>query len=639
MHKHYFTVGQRLVFNNIYHEIIQIRDDNLVLKNITSLSEISITLSEAIKLFEVGSIQLISVSYQQEEDVSKPIKIVSEQQSEKVLRCYEYIKAADVIYSKPQKKDLDRLILEVSKKIGDQSPPSPSTVYQWWKKWLNSGRQLKSLEDQRKGRQKNPQYEGTFQGLFYEVVNEVYLTRERRSKQEVYLSLKSRVKKYNSTANQSIEMLSRSSIYRRLENLDDYTVMAERHGLRAAKQKYRMSRKGVDTTYPLERAEIDHTPLDIMVIDEKTELTIGRPYLTCILDCHTRVPLALSIGFEPPSELSVIRALKQAIWKKDELIKDIPDIKGDWPASGIPTLLVCDNGLEFHSDHLRRVCGELNIEMLFCPKHEPHYKGRVERFLGTLNREVSHNIQGKTFSNIVSRGTYDPKKEASLTLSELQSIIYFWLVDIYLNTVHRSLGTTPYKKWEKDIQRVPPLYPPSKAQFNLICAKKYERTLSHEGIHFERLTYNSEELRTMRILYGNRATVQIRVDPENIEKIWVYDKDHDVFREIPCVEMDYVQGLTYLQHKVILKERQISQKKIEGEMEEGLISSKDIMNNKIKGLKSSKGLRKRSQAARFGEVKSPIVKQIKKEKIPKIEIDLNQIPSFDLMDESEDSDE
>ena len=74
-------------------------------------------------------------------------------------------------------------------------------------------------------------------------------------------------------------------------------------------------------------------------------------------------------------------------------------------------------------------------------------------------------------------------------------------------------------------------------------------------------------------------------------------------------------------------------------MEEGLISSKDIMNKKIKGLKSSKGLRKRSQAARLGEVKSPIVKQIKKENTPKIEIDLNQIPYFELMDESEDSDE
>lgn len=639
-----FPIGQRLIFNKAYYQITMLTSDEVILKSLSDPEEVKFTLEEAEELFRTGVIKLI-IHPVKEEINSELLTDISELQSSIVMNRYEYVKAAEARYPRPQIVGLEEIILNVSARIGDELPPSNLTLYRWWKRWLGSGKQLKSLENKSDGRRGYRKYLSTLNDIFYEVVNDVYLTRERQSKQEVYLSLKSRIKQYNHVNKTTIVAPSRATVYRMLNDLDDYTVTAERYGIKAAKKKYRTSGKGVATTYPLERVEIDHTPLDVMVIDEKTELTIGRPYLTCILDCHTRLPLAISIGFEPPSELSVIRALRQSIWMKDELIKDVPDLKGTWPAYGIPSLLVCDNGLEFHANNLRRVCGELNIELMFCPKHEPHYKGRIERFLGTLNRQISQRIRGTTFSNILERGDYNSVSEAVVTLKELQHLIYFWVVDIYSQTIHKSIATTPYNKWVTDIARVEPILPISKDQFDLICARKEERTLSHEGIYFERLTYNSETLRVMRMMYGERAKVQIRIDPENLEKIWVYDVSSDSFIEVPCVDQDYAKGLTLLQHKMILKVRIERQKEIEEELADDLMDAKNVFNQKLKELNADKRIKKRSQAARIGilpftnETNCSDQENAIKSRKPQFFLDDADIPDFDLMDREDEDNE
>ena len=636
----YFNIGQHLIFNNIYYQIFSISHEEIILKEVGNLQELKLALNEAERLLRLGTIKFIEEGSILT-DEGRVFSLISESQREEVLRRYEYVKAAQKEYPWPQRVGLEELIVRVANNIDDCSPPSSLTLYRWWKKWEESGHQLYSLENKPDGKKGYRKYKETIGDIFYEVVNEIYLTKERQSKQEVYFSLISRIKHYNHVMKTTIESPSRATVYRMIGELDDYTVMAERHGIKAANKYYRISGKGIRTTYPLERVEIDHTPLDVMVLDERTGLVIGRPYLTCLLDSHTRMPLAVSIGFEPPSELSVVRALKQAIWGKDDLIKNVPDIKGEWPAFGIPALLVCDNGLEFHSAHLRRICGELNIELMFCPKHEPNYKGRVERFLGTLNGQVSQRIRGTTFSNIRERGDYNSISEATITLLELQNIIYFWIVDIYLQTVHGTLGTTPYQQWIKNIQRVPAILPKDRDQFNLICAKQYDRSMSHEGIHFKRLTYNSESLRMLRILYGNRAKVQIRVDPENIEKIWVYDQGNDVFIEVPCTDGEYAKNLTLLQQEMVLKERLEQQKIVEEETVNSLREAKIKLNEKLKSLSSSKGIKKRSQAVRIGDINTFNIEAVPLKKINKKSprFLLDKIPDFKLLGDKEEDNE
>lgn len=631
----YLHVGLHLISDDIVYQVKKIIIDLCYLENLSNKSISKISKVELISLIEKGEITL-SDEVQKTQlgtETIKGLSAINSEQEEVVMRRYEYVKEAQKQLGSPTRVGLEELITSLANQLQDIKPPSAITLYRWWKRWYESDGNLKALTNQKSGRKGYRKYKSMIQPLFYEVVNEVYLTRERQSKQEVYQTLLYRIQQHNKLHAKNISRPSRSTVYRMINELDDYTVVAERHGIKEAEKVYRISGKGVSTDFPLERVEIDHTPLDIMVIDEALGLTIGRPYLTCILDSHTRMPLALEIDFEPPSELSVMRALRQAIWPKQILLEQYTDINKDWPAYGIPSLLVCDNGLEFHSKQLRRVCGELNIELMFCPKHKPYYKGRVERFLGTLNRQVSQRIKGTTFSNISERGDYNSVEEATITLKELRGLIYFWAVEIYMQTKHRSINATPHQKWLKGLKRFEPLLPSSRDHFDLICAKEYKRKLSHEGILFKHLFYNSEALRTMRILYGNRAKVNIRVNTENLEKIWVHDPDSDTFIEVPCIDEDYVKNLSLFQHTMILKERR-AQAIMSGEEEQNLAEAKEKLRQSIQALSKEKKIKKRSQVARIGKIPKG-ESHGKSSQVPKAHFEIDAIPDFAIMEQKE----
>jgi putative transposase len=64
----------------------------------------------------------------------------------------------------------------------------------------------------------------------------------------------------------------------------------------------------------------------------------------------------------------------------------------------------------------------------------------------------------------------------------------------------------------------------------LVMAKSYSRRLSHKGIEFEGLFFNSNEVQSLRTKYGDKVDVEIRVDEDNLGSIRVLDpKLSDVY--------------------------------------------------------------------------------------------------------------
>jgi putative transposase len=118
------------------------------------------------------------------------------------------------------------------------------------------------------------------------------------------------------------------------------------------------------TQAPLERVEIDHTHLDLMVVDDQSGLPLGRPYVTACIDCYSRCILGIYIGFNPPSYQSVAACLKDCFLPKVNLQRDYPGIVNEWPAYGVMHNLVVDGGLEFYSASLEQVCLSLNINWI-----------------------------------------------------------------------------------------------------------------------------------------------------------------------------------------------------------------------------------------------------------------------------------
>ena len=60
--------------------------------------------------------------------------------------------------------------------------------------------------------------------------------------------------------------------------------------------------------------QIDHTIVDLVVVDEETWLPIGRPFLTIAIDVCTRMVAVFHLSLDAPSSASVGLCLLYAVY-------------------------------------------------------------------------------------------------------------------------------------------------------------------------------------------------------------------------------------------------------------------------------------------------------------------------------------
>jgi len=78
-----------------------------------------------------------------------------------------------------------------------------------------------------------------------------------------------------------------------------------------------------------------------------------------------------------------------------------PGIKNRWECYGVPELVVVDNPPEFHSSHFERACLQIGADIQYAKVLVPWYKGKLERFQGTMCHDLMHGNPGTTFNNIL----------------------------------------------------------------------------------------------------------------------------------------------------------------------------------------------------------------------------------------------
>lgn len=250
---------------------------------------------------------------------------------------------------------------------------------------------------------------------------------------------------------QHLQAPSRKLFRRLLALVPSYDADVARYGREAARRKYRTSLKIRLTEGPLQRAEMDHTRLDVMLVDEETGAPLGRPWLTILIDDFTRCILGYALTFEPPSRASITKCLRHAFLPK-AIRKFFPNISNEWVAWGVPGELAFDNGLEFHAIEVRQVCHELGIDINYAPRKTPWFKGKVERVIRTLLQGAVSHMPGKTFSSMFEKEDYDPKLHAILPYRLVNEAIAAWICDVYSVRPHRALGCSPKEMWDKHIK-------------------------------------------------------------------------------------------------------------------------------------------------------------------------------------------
>jgi putative transposase len=290
--------------------------------------------------------------------------------------------------------------------------------------------------------------------------------------------------------------------------------------------------------------QIDHTPIDVSLVDEKYRRPIGRGYLTIVIDSCTRMLAGFCASLDPPGALATGLAMAHAILPKATWLAE-RGIDASWPIQGIPAKVYSDNAAEFRGTMLERACREYGVVMENRPKGQPNYGGHVERLFRTFMHRTQ-SLPGSTFSNVEERGEYDSDGRAVMTLAEYAKWFGIFVTKVYHQRPHRGIGRVPpVKLYEQfilgtDTHKGIGLPEPVQDEFKLRLdfMPFVERTIQEYGVLIDNIHYYADVLRPWihaRDPHNaklKRKFVFVR-DPRDIGEVYFLDPDTKIYYAVP----------------------------------------------------------------------------------------------------------
>jgi putative transposase len=394
---------------------------------------------------------------------------------------------------------------------------------------------------------------------------------------------------------------SYKAVWVRVNSIDLALTARKREGAKAARDRFAPVKKGLAPKHPLELIQIDHTLADIMVVDEIERRSIGRPWLTLIIDVATRMILGFHLSLDAPSSTSVALALSHAILPK-RLSLESEAISGSWPAAGLPETIHLDNAKEFHSNALKRGCREHGILLTYRPPQTPHYGGHIERLIGTMMGEL-HLLPGATFSSIKDRGEYKPAKMASLTMRELERWLTLQIVEIYHQRVHRSIGEPPIKAWEKMLASGrSKIRHPADAQFYIDFLPGELRLTRRDGIQLFGIHYWDNVLSP----FAGRAKDRnlVRYDPRDLSHVYTKATANGHYLRVPYRDIGH-PPITLNEHRSVVKKLKRTKQLVinEATIFAAILEQRELIKKACKNTTSARRAREKAGklSARIGQ--------------------------------------
>ena len=441
------------------------------------------------------------------------------------------------------------------------SEVSVASVYRWIKQYQLSNRDIRSLIPgySRSGGKNKPRMNSIVVDFIVEEIHNYFLNSQKVTVVELYLKIVHRVSDYNKFANEKISVPSYTTVTRYINTIPEYEFIAGRYNKRLAESKFGQVNAGVEVTRPLERVEIDGTPLDLIVTDEEGDI-IGRPTFIAAIDKLTRCIVGFSLSFGGEGWQDVMLCIKHILMDKSYVKEKYKDIKNEWVAFGVPETIVIDNGLGFKNKAMTDAAYQLGINLQFCPVKTPQWKGSIERFFRTTCINFIHNLPGTTKSNPYQLSDTDnPSKDARISLTLLVKLFHKWAVDIYSQMLNKGAGGVPAQIWESEVQKHPIAWPNSIQEIAVLLGKVEFRQIRNTGIELMNMHYNSSELNKLYRKFttgndGKNTSFKVKYDPFDISKIFVYDHLIDNrWLEVLSVYQKYTKNLSEWEHKLICK--------------------------------------------------------------------------------------
>ena len=289
--------------------------------------------------------------------------------------------------------------------------------------------------------------------------------------------------------------------------LDPAMMTLAQEGAAAFRDRYELVyRHRADAPNALWQA--DHTLLDLLVVDEGGKP--ARPWLTVVMDDHSRVVTGYMVFLGAPSVLNTCLALRHAIWRKADPA---------WSVCGIPDALYVDHGSDFTSRHLDQLAAALRIQVIYSAVARPQGRGKVERLFGTLNTELLPELPGHFVGG-------KPATPPRLSLAELDRAVGAFVAGTYHLRPHSETGQAPLDAW-RGCGFLPRL-PESLEELDLLLVMHAQpRTVRRDGVRFQGLRYTSPTLAG----YVCEA-VTLRYDPRDLSEVRVFHRDRFLCRAV-----------------------------------------------------------------------------------------------------------
>jgi putative transposase len=380
-------------------------------------------------------------------------------------------------------------------RVADQLGKSITTIYRWLSRFEETGLVSSLLRTPRSDKGQTRLTAETDEVISL-LIHNYYLKQERPSVLKLYRRIKEECNALD------LDAPNKNTVYARVREIEQRKLISKRYSPKRAREMLEPLRgafPGAD--FPNAVVQIDHTKVDVIIVDEEHRLPIGRPYLTLAIDVATKMVNGFRMTLDPPSASSAGLCIAHAVMRKEHWLAK-RDILADWPIYGKMAKIHLDNAKEFHGTMLNRACEQHGIILEHRPKGQPNYGPHIERAFRTFMGECQ-SLPGTTFSNVQDKMDYDSEGHACLTLSELELWFTIFIVYCYHHRAHKGINDIPpiklYHQFVHGSSTRPGVGLPAAIEdeesFRLDFTPYVERTVQRDGVVIDHIKYYAPVLR------------------------------------------------------------------------------------------------------------------------------------------------
>ncbi|QGG55058.1 Mu transposase C-terminal domain-containing protein [Paenibacillus sp. B01] len=425
--------------------------------------------------------------------------------------------------------------------------------------------------------------------ILKEVIEKEYLTKKQARISEIVEIVEVKCHR------QKLPVLGYDTVYAIIKRLPEEVVLRLRNGTEAA-QIYDPiigSFSNNEAMSSLHIVEIDHTELDIKLLDENTMEVLGNPWITLGIDVFSRCVWCMHISFDPPSGDKVRKAIEQGVLKKR--VKEKYGTTHEWEVYGIPDIIYFDNGKEFDNNQIKHLIDEtLGSQVMFRPVANPRWGGTIERLFGTINTKLIHRLAGTTLGSVEAKGEYQSEKEAIYTLADVTELLTRYITDIYHHQTHSSLPfefSTPYEQYQRGLDMGGQndfIDDEDEEVFHIELLPAKELSFKRQGIRLDNVYYN--DIQSKRFIRNDGSKYKIKYDIDDISYIYLLEPDTREYKKILAVNPSY-KNLVGMKRKTYKLLRAIIRKKtkLSGNIpaESDLLDAKDVLLQRAEQMKKT----------------------------------------------------